>query len=102
MSAIVCLNDQCRSPTACGAFGYCREHNIRAIEFHFPIFRRWASVIIDNKVWGYMERASADAGPVKLHIAKRSPNWLAIVRGQGPWPDFDACGRAIKAGAPHQ
>lgn len=30
--AMRCLKDQCRSPTACGSFGYCRERNMLVSE----------------------------------------------------------------------
>lgn len=31
-----CLKDQCRSPVACGGFGYCRERNMNQVEGMSP------------------------------------------------------------------
>jgi hypothetical protein len=42
MNAFECLKDQCRSPVACGGWGYCREKNFdyeRSCEYASDVMR---------------------------------------------------------------
>ncbi len=44
-----CLEERCWSPVACGAFGYCRERNMRGITPTTTIVERWRRVAAQRK-----------------------------------------------------